>query len=50
MNTIIQAHALSKHYQRGVTGTGGLLRDTLAAAMRSPLKMMRRRRKEVFGR
>lgn len=49
MTTIaIQGEGISKRYQRGMAGTSGLLRDTLALAMRSPLKLLRRGRMEAF--
>ena len=49
MTTVaIQACGISKRYQRGMVGTSGLLRDTLALALRSPLKFFRGERKESF--
>lgn len=44
----IEAENLSKRYQRGTAATSGLLRDSLALAFRSPLKLLRRQRKETF--
>jgi len=44
----ITADELSKRYQRGLASTSGLLRDTLALAMRAPHKLFRRERKERF--
>jgi energy-coupling factor transporter ATP-binding protein EcfA2 len=46
--TVITAENLSKRYQRGMAGTSGLLRDTLALGMRAPHKLFRRDRKESF--
>jgi lipopolysaccharide transport system ATP-binding protein len=46
--TVITAENLSKRYERGMAGTSGLLRDTLALAMRAPHKLFRRDRKESF--
>src|SRR6266849_4977580 len=44
----IRAENLSKRYQRGVVVNRGLLRDTLALALHSPLKLLRRDQKEIF--
>lgn len=44
----IRATGLSKRYRRGVVGTNGLLRDTLARAFREPHKLLRRERQESF--
>jgi ABC-type polysaccharide/polyol phosphate transport system ATPase subunit len=46
--TAITTDALSKRYQRGVTGTSGLLRDTLSRAFRQPHRLLRRDRQESF--
>jgi lipopolysaccharide transport system ATP-binding protein len=49
MTTVaIQASGLSKRYQRGMAATSSLLRDSLALALRAPLKLFRRDRKETF--
>jgi lipopolysaccharide transport system ATP-binding protein len=45
---VITAENLSKRYQRGMAATSGLLRDTLALAIRAPHKLFRRDRKESF--
>jgi lipopolysaccharide transport system ATP-binding protein len=47
-SAVITGNKLSKRYQRGVVGTNGLLRDTLALAFRAPHKLFRRDRKESF--
>jgi homopolymeric O-antigen transport system ATP-binding protein len=46
--TVITAENLSKRYERGMAATSGLLRDTLALAIRAPHKLFRRDRKESF--
>jgi lipopolysaccharide transport system ATP-binding protein len=43
----ISGQGLSKRYQRGITHTG-LLRDKLAAAFHSPVKLLQRNRQETF--
>jgi lipopolysaccharide transport system ATP-binding protein len=49
MNTaVIQAEGLSKRYQRGAVASSGLLRDTLARAMRSPWNAFRRNKPQTF--
>ncbi len=49
MTTVaIRAKNLSKRYQRGMAGTNSLLRDKLALALRSPLKLLRRKQEETF--
>jgi lipopolysaccharide transport system ATP-binding protein len=45
---VITAENLSKRYQRGMTATSGLLRDTLALAIRAPHKLFGRNRQESF--
>ena len=45
---VITAENLSKRYQRGMAATNSLLRDSLALALRAPLKLFRRERKEAF--
>jgi lipopolysaccharide transport system ATP-binding protein len=45
---VIKTENLSKRYQRGKVAASGLLRDSLALALRSPLKFLRRDRKETF--
>jgi lipopolysaccharide transport system ATP-binding protein len=45
---VITAENLSKRYQRGMAATSGLLRDTLALALRAPHKLIRGDRKESF--
>ncbi|HTQ96361.1 MAG TPA: ABC transporter ATP-binding protein [Candidatus Acidoferrum sp.] len=47
-SAVITGNKLCKRYQRGVVGTNGLLRDTLALAFRAPHKLFRRDRKESF--
>jgi lipopolysaccharide transport system ATP-binding protein len=44
----IRTAGLSKRYRRGMVGTSGLLRDTLARAVRKPHKLFRRNRQESF--
>jgi lipopolysaccharide transport system ATP-binding protein len=39
---VITADSLSKQYRRGVSASSGLLRDTLAMAVRAPQKLFRR--------
>lgn len=46
--TAITAENLSKRYQRGIRATNSLLRDSLALALRAPLQVLRRDRKESF--
>ncbi len=49
MTTVIQAEGLGKRYRRGaITQRGGMLRDTLTRAMRSPLSVLRRSQHETF--
>ena len=45
---VITAENLSKRYQRGMAATSSLLRDSLALALRAPLQLFRRDRKETF--
>lgn len=45
---VIQTSGISKRYQRGMVAASGLLRDSLALALRAPLKLLRRDRKETF--
>jgi len=45
---VIKTENLSKRYQRGMVAASGLLRDSLALALRSPLRFLRRDRKETF--
>jgi ABC-type polysaccharide/polyol phosphate transport system ATPase subunit len=47
-NIAIDAENLSKRYQRGMVGSSGLLRDSLASLMRSPLQFFRGTRQETF--
>lgn len=44
----IRAENLGKRYERGAAATSGLLRDKLALALHSPLKLLRRHQKETF--
>jgi len=44
----IKADGLSKRYRRGIVSTSGLLRDTLARAVREPHRFFRRDRQESF--
>jgi len=46
--TAIRAENISKRYRRGMVGTSGLLRDTLAQALREPHRFLRRDRQENF--
>ena len=48
MTTVIQAEGLGKRYRRGAIAQRGMLRDTLARAMRSPLSVLQRPRHETF--
>src|ERR1700739_4892683 len=45
---VITAENLSKRYHRGMLATSSLLRDSLAMALRSPLRFLRSDRKETF--
>ncbi len=45
---VIKTENLSKRYQRGMVAASSLLRDSLALALRSPLRLLRRDRKETF--
>jgi ABC-type polysaccharide/polyol phosphate transport system ATPase subunit len=45
---VITAENLSKRYHRGMLATSSLLRDSLAMALRSPLRFLRGDRKETF--
>ena len=45
---VIKTEELSKRYQRGTVAASSLLRDSMALALRSPLKFLRRDRKETF--
>ena len=45
---VIQAENLSKRYQRGALASSGLLRDTLARALRSPWTAFQRQKPESF--
>jgi lipopolysaccharide transport system ATP-binding protein len=47
-NTAINAEKLSKRYQRGMSASSGLLRDSLASLMRSPVQFFRGNRQETF--
>jgi lipopolysaccharide transport system ATP-binding protein len=47
-NVAINAESLSKRYQRGMAGSSGLLRDSLAALVRSPAQFLRGNRQETF--
>jgi ABC-type polysaccharide/polyol phosphate transport system ATPase subunit len=44
----IKTEGLSKRYRRGMVGASGLLRDTLARAVREPHRMFKRERHENF--
>ncbi len=48
MTTVIQAEGLGTRYRRGAIAQRGMLRDTLARAMRSPLSVLQRPRHETF--
>jgi ABC-type polysaccharide/polyol phosphate transport system ATPase subunit len=49
MSTVaINAESLSKRYQRGMSGRSGLLRDSLASLVRSPMQLFRGSRQERF--
>jgi len=45
---IIHAEGLGKRYRRGLQASGGLLRDSIARAFRSPLSVFRRANQETF--
>jgi len=45
---IIHAEGLGKRYLRGLQASGGLLRDSIARAFRSPLSLFRRANQETF--
>ena len=45
---VIEAHGLSKRYQRGALASYGLLRDSLARTLRSPWSVFRRNKPESF--
>jgi lipopolysaccharide transport system ATP-binding protein len=47
-NAAINAESLSKRYQRGMSGSSGLLRDSLASLVRSPVQFFRGNRQETF--
>ena len=45
---VIEAHGISKRYQRGALSHSGLLRDTLARTLRSPWSVFRRQKPDNF--
>jgi lipopolysaccharide transport system ATP-binding protein len=45
---VIEAHGISKRYERGALSSSGLLRDTLARTFRSPGTMFRRQKPDTF--
>ncbi|HKM83050.1 MAG TPA: ABC transporter ATP-binding protein [Candidatus Acidoferrum sp.] len=45
---VIQAEGLGKRYRRGLQASRGLLRDSLARTLRSPLSVFRRANQETF--
>jgi lipopolysaccharide transport system ATP-binding protein len=45
---VIQAESLSKRYHRGARASSGVLRDTLARALRSPWSVFHRQKPEPF--
>ncbi len=45
---VIHAEGLGKRYRRGLQASGGLLRDSIARAFRSPLAVFRRANQETF--
>jgi len=45
---VIHTVSLGKEYRRGLAGSSGLLRDTLAKALRSPASVFRSKREEKF--
>jgi len=45
---VIQTAGISKRYRRGLPGSSGLLRDSLARTLRSPLSVFRRANQETF--
>lgn len=47
-SAVIQAAGLSKRYQRGAPASSGLLRDTLARALRAPWTVFKREKPETF--
>jgi lipopolysaccharide transport system ATP-binding protein len=45
---VIEAHGISKRYERGARSSTGLLRDTLARTLRSPWTLFQRRKPDTF--
>jgi lipopolysaccharide transport system ATP-binding protein len=45
---VIEAHGLSKRYDRGSRASTGLLRDTLARTLRSPWTLFQRQKPDTF--
>jgi len=45
---VIEAHGLSKRYQRGALASYGLLRDSLARTLRAPWSVFQRKKPEFF--
>ena len=45
---VIEAHGLSKRYERGALSSSGLLRDSLARTLRAPWKLFQRQKPDTF--
>src|SRR5579863_6546318 len=45
---VIEAHGISKRYERGARSSSGLLRDTLARTLRSPWTVFQRQKPDTF--
>jgi lipopolysaccharide transport system ATP-binding protein len=45
---VIEAHGISKRYERGAISSSGLLRDTLARTLRSPWTLFQRQKPDTF--
>jgi lipopolysaccharide transport system ATP-binding protein len=45
---VIEAHGISKRYERGARSSSGLLRDTLARAVRAPWTVFQRQKPDTF--
>jgi lipopolysaccharide transport system ATP-binding protein len=48
MTAVIEAHGISKRYERGALSSSGLLRDTLARTLRSPWTLFQRQKPDTF--
>jgi lipopolysaccharide transport system ATP-binding protein len=45
---VIEAHGISKRFERGALSSSGLLRDTLARTLRAPLTLFQRQKPDMF--